>query len=57
LLGAGKTLWQLNPHFGVQVLLKVKKRLHLWLVHGTRIRDEGDRDRDSYNDGFSWSSR
>jgi len=24
-LGAGKTLWQLNPHFGVQVLLKVKK--------------------------------
>jgi len=24
-LGAGKTLWQLDPHFGVRVLHKVKK--------------------------------
>jgi len=37
LLGAGKTLWQLNPHFGVQVLLKVKKGSIWGLAHGAMV--------------------
>jgi len=34
----GKTLWQLNPHFGVQVLPKVKKGSIWGLAHGTMVR-------------------